>query len=476
MQKEVVMPQMGESVAEGTVTTWFKDIGDYVERDEALLEITTDKVDSEVASPSGGVLVEKLAEPGETVEVDTVIAVVDTEAEKGESPDLEIDVDEKKQADQAAAGATDDSGDEITDEPAQPAASDDSESTTSTAAPGASGPADRSSSGPSVRSKADGSGQFPSKEKLRRTRSTPLVRRIADEHGIDDLTQIEGSGLSGRVTKEDIQTYIDAGNHLEDRTEPSGDTGAPSRSREPVDRDIERPEIEIGERDRVEAMGPQRQMIAEHMVRSRATSAHAQTIHEVDFSRVVEDRNQRTETFADRGVDLTYTAYLIKAATEALLDYPLVNATVDEDEENIIYRGDINVGMAVAIEKSLIVPVIDNADELSLLGIARRVNDLAERARDKQLDNDEVTGGTFTVSNHGVFGPEFGIPIINQPQAAILSTGAIKKRVTVDQETEAIEVRPTSMWCMSFDHRIIDGATADKFMRRMRNVIENWDD
>lgn len=476
MQKEVVMPQMGESVAEGTVTTWFKDIGDYVERDEALLEITTDKVDSEVASPSGGVLVEKLAEPGETVEVDTVIAVVDTEAEEGESPDLEIDVDEKKQADQAAAGATDDSGDEITDEPAQPAASDDSESTTSTAAHGASGPVDRSSSGPSVRSKADGNGQFPSKETLRRTRSTPLVRRIADEHGIDDLTQIEGSGLSGRVTKKDIQAYIDAGNHLEDRAEPSGDTGAPSRSREPVDRDIERPEIEIGERDRVEAMGPQRQMIAEHMVRSRATSAHAQTIHEVDFSQVVEDRNQRTETFADRGVDLTYTAYLIKAATEALLDYPLVNATVDEDEENIIYRGDINVGMAVAIEKSLIVPVIDNADELSLLGIARRVNDLAERARGKQLDNDEVTGGTFTVSNHGVFGPEFGIPIINQPQAAILSTGAIKKRVTVDQETEAIEVRPTSMWCMSFDHRIIDGATADKFMRRMRNVIENWDD
>jgi 2-oxoglutarate dehydrogenase E2 component (dihydrolipoamide succinyltransferase) len=477
MQKEVVMPQMGESVAEGTVTTWFKDIGDYVERDEALLEITTDKVDSEVASPSEGVLVEKLAEPGETVEVNTVIAVVDTEAEEGEAPDLEIDVDEKKQADEAAtdAAATDAAGGEAADESDRPAASDESEATTSTAAAGASGPVERSSSGPSARSQADGNGQFPSKDKLRRTRSTPLVRRIADEHGIDDLTQIEGSGLSGRVTKEDIQAYIDAGKHLEERTETADDIGAQSRGREPADRDIERPDVEIGERDRVEAMDPQRQMIAEHMVRSRATSAHAQTIHEVDFSRVVEDRNQRKEAFADRGVDLTYTAYLVKAATEALLEYPLVNATVDKDEENIIYRGDINVGMAVAIEKSLIVPVIDNADELSLLGIARRVNDLAERARNKQLDNDEVKGGTFTVSNHGVFGPEFGIPIINQPQAAILSTGAIKKRVTVDQETEAIEVRPTSMWCMSFDHRIIDGATADKFMRRMRNAIENWD-
>ncbi len=475
MQKEVVMPQMGESVAEGTVTSWFKEVGEYIERDEPLLEITTDKVDSEVASPAEGVLVEKLAEPGETVEVDTVIAVVDDEAEEGDVPDLEIDVDAGGDGEERAEadGETGGSEDNGADGPARPAASGGGE-TTSMAASGASGPIERSSAGPSAPPRADGNGEFPSKETLRRTRSTPLVRRIADEHGIDDLTQIDGSGLSGRVTKEDIQAYIDAGKHREPSRRPAGESGTPSRARQPLDREIDRPDIEIGERDRVEAMGPQRQMIAEHMVRSRATSAHAQTIHEVDFSRVVEDRQKRKAQFVEREVDLTYTAYLVEAATEALLEFPLVNATVDRDEEHIVYRGDVNVGMAVAIEKSLIVPVIDNADELSLLGIARRVNDLAERARKKQLTNDEVQGGTFTISNHGVFGPEFGIPIINQPQAAILSTGAIKKRVVVDQETEAIEVRPTSMWCLSFDHRIIDGATADKFMRTMREYIETY--
>ncbi|MFB6350201.1 MAG: dihydrolipoamide acetyltransferase family protein [Bradymonadaceae bacterium] len=469
MQKEVVMPQMGESVTEGTVTKWFKEIGNYVERDEPLLEITTDKVDAEVPSPSEGVVIDRLVEPGETVEINTVIAVVDTEAEEGEVPDVEIDVDTSAGGGdpeaQAAADGGESAGEETTDSS--------SESTTSMAASGSTASIDTSDSGAAAKSTDPSNGEFPSKAELRRTRSTPLVRRIADEHGIDDLTRIDGSGLSGRVTKEDIQAYIDAGKHQQQQWAPSRQAREPAG--DTLERDFEAPEVEIGERDRVEAMSPQRKMIAEHMVRSRATSPHAQTIHEVDFSNVVEDREQRKAEFADRGVDLTYTAYLVKAATEALLDYPLVNATVDADEEHIIYRGDINIGMAVAIEKSLIVPVIENADELSLLGIARTVNDLADRARNKQLKTDEVEGGTFTISNHGVFGPEFGIPIINQPQAAIMSTGTIKKRVVVDQETEAIHVRPTSIWCLSFDHRVIDGATADKFMRRMRRIIENWE-
>jgi len=444
MQKKIPMPKMGESVFEGTVTEWFKEVGDYVERDEPLLEITTDKVDSEVASPVDGVVVERLVEPGETVEVETTIAVIDTEAEPGDTPELDDDL-------EAVAGG--EAGDEGGEKDESDGAGDEETSQPSTI--GESEAAEGSDD------------EFPSRAELRRKRSTPVVRRIAEEHGIDDLTQIEGTGLSGRVTKEDIQAYIDAGKHLDDQRRGRQEPTSPRR-------EVESPDIEVGDRDRVEMLGPHRSKIAEHMVRSRAVSAHAQTIHEVDFSSVVDHRKANKEEFAERGVDLTYTAYLIKAAAEALQAYPMVNASLRPEEEEVVYRGDINIGMAVALEASLIVPVVENADELSLLGIAREVNDLADRARNKQLGNDEVRGGTFTVSNHGVFGPEFGIPIINQPQSAIVSTGAIKKRVVVDQETEAIQVKPTSMWCLSFDHRLIDGATADKFMRRMRTEIEEW--
>ncbi|MFW5967334.1 MAG: dihydrolipoamide acetyltransferase family protein [Persicimonas sp.] len=448
MRTEVVMPQMGESVAEGTVTTWIKEIGDFVERDEPLFEITTDKVDAEVPSPVEGVLVEKHVEPGETVEINTLVAVVDTEAEEGEVPEAAGD---DGAADDAKAGDEDSNVVSLSDEKS---------SREERSAPSGGGGGAAASVGGGVSSQ---SGQFPSKAELRRTRSTPLVRRIAAEHGIEDLRPIPGTGLSGRVTKDDILQWIDEGKHLEEqKAEPA------ARHRQPV----EGPDIEIGERDRVEFLSPQRQMIAEHMVASKATSPHAHTIHEVDFSNVVEAREELKDEFAERGVKLTYTAFLLQAAAQALLDYPTVNASMDD--ESIVYRGDINIGMAVALDQSLIVPVIENVDELSLLGVARKVNDVATRARNKQLAPSEVKGGTFTVSNHGVFGPEFGIPIINQPQAAIVSTGAIKKRVVVDQETGAIMVRPTSMWCLSFDHRIVDGATADKFMRRMRQVIEEW--
>lgn len=298
-----------------------------------------------------------------------------------------------------------------------------------------------------------------------------MVRRIAAEHGIDDLAPIPGSGLSGRVTKDDILQWIDEGKHLGKPAAPAAQQ-AQKASGGTTTREIHRPDIQIGERDKIEMLTPQRKMIAEHMVASKEISPHAHTVHEVDFSNVVAARKALKADFAERGVKLTYTAFLVKAAAQALSEYPTVNASMDD--ESIVLRGDINVGMAVALDKSLIVPVIDNVDELSLLGVARKVTDIAERARNKRLKPDEVKGGTFTLSNHGVFGPEFGIPIINQPQAAIMSTGAIKKRVVVDQETDAILVRPTSIWCLSFDHRIIDGATADKFMRRMREIIESW--
>ncbi|QDG51524.1 2-oxo acid dehydrogenase subunit E2 [Persicimonas caeni] len=445
MRTEVVMPQMGESVAEGTVTTWLKEIGDFVERDEPLFEITTDKVDAEVPSPVAGVLVEKHVEPGQTVEINTIVAVVDTEAQEGEVPAAE-----PAQAAQS-----------VGDEESNVVSLEEEKTTRQVAAAGG--------SASSVTADAGG---FPSKAELRRTRSTPVVRRIAAEHGIDDLSPIPGSGLSGRVTKDDILEWIDQGKHLEKPAAPAAQQARKASTGGTTTREIHRPDIEVGERDKLEMLTPQRKMIAEHMVASKEISPHAHTVHEVDFSNVVAARKALKADFAERGVKLTYTAFLIKAAAEALREYPTVNASMDD--ESIVLRGDINVGMAVALDKSLIVPVIDNVDELSLLGVARKVNDIADRARNKRLKPDEVKGGTFTLSNHGVFGPEFGIPIINQPQAAIMSTGAIKKRVVVDQKTDAILVRPTSIWCLSFDHRIIDGATADKFMRRMREIIENW--
>ena len=228
----------------------------------------------------------------------------------------------------------------------------------------------------------------------------------------------------------------------------------------------------MGERDTTEPMTPQRMAIAKHMVASRRTSAHAHTIHELDFTAVARARAKLKGDFAARGVKLTFTAFMIKAFGQALSEFPVMNSSLDGDQ--IVYRGDVNVGVAVALEDSLIVPVVRNVDELSLLGVARAVNDLANRARTKRLKPDEVRGGTFTVSNHGVFGPEFGIPVINQPQVAIVATGAIKKRVVVDQRTDAIMVRPTAMFCMSFDHRVVDGATADKFLLRVREILEGW--
>lgn len=440
MRTEVVMPQMGESVAEGTVTKWLKDVGQKVERDEPLFELTTDKVDADVPSPVEGTLVEILVHPGETVEVNAVVAVIDTAAGATATKPA-----------QAAPAKTEDEPPPIqaplTPTVELPRTNGSAAGATLSAAPSADASA----------------------EELRRTRSTPLVRKIAEEHGITDLGQIPGTGLSGRVTKKDILGWID-------------DTGArapkpaarPTQQPAHARREVHLPAVEIGPRDRVELMSPQRQMIAQHMIASRQTSAHAHTVHEVDFTRVVAARNAMKSDFEKRDAKLTYTAFLVKAAAEALSEFPQLNASVDGD--HIVYRGDLNIGVAVDTGDSLIVPVLRDVDELSLLGIARAVNDVSERARTKRLKPDEVKGGTFTISNPGIFGSEFGIPIINQPQVAILVTGAIKKRVVVDQETDAIMVRPTSIWCLSFDHRVVDGATADRFMRRMREIIEHWSD
>ncbi|MBA2663594.1 MAG: 2-oxo acid dehydrogenase subunit E2 [Bradymonadaceae bacterium] len=436
MRTDVVMPQMGESVTEGTVTQWLKSIGDFVERDEPLFEITTDKVDAEIPSPVAGVLVEWLAQIGQTVEINTIVAVIDTEAKAGEVAAAPL----------AAASAA-------------------------AISPGAAAVAHAETARPmGALAAAEALGTAATVDDLRRTKSTPLVRRIAAEHAISDLSAVAGTGMSGRVTKQDILQYIASGSHAQPANQcAKGRNGHPGPA---LARETRAPSITVGDRDRVEVMGPQRLAIAEHMIRSRATSAHANTVHEVDFSRVARVRAAMQAEFEERGVKLSYTAFIVKAIADALVEFPVVNSSVDGD--TIIYRGEINIGVAVALADSLIVPVIRNVDELSLLGIARAIADLAERARTKRLKPDEVRGGTFTLSNHGIFGPEFGIPIINQPQSAIVSTGAIKKRVVVDQDTDGIVVRPTSIWCMSFDHRVIDGATADRFMARMRTTLESW--
>lgn len=444
METKVVMPQMGESVAEGTLTVWLKNIGDFVERDEPLFEITTDKVDAEVPSPVAGILMERLVEPGTTVEINTIVAIVNAQGADAPAPAMPAT---------AAPAPTPAPQAEQAQKPA-PAAQ-------AQAAP--SHPLDQSK--PSAQDSA---------QELQRTRSTPLVRRIASEHGIEDLSAIAGSGINGRVTKQDILSHIAAD---KPKAAPAPSAAAtPAAAKAPsapaARQEHHLPAIQMGPRDTIEAMTPQRLAIARHMLASRATSAHAHTVHEVDFSAVSAARQALKRDFDSRGVKLTFTAFMVQAFAQALTEFPVVNSSVDND--HIVFRGDINVGVAVAIGESLIVPVVPNVDELSLLGIARAINDLAERARTKRLRPDEVKNGTFTISNHGIFGPEFGVPVINQPQTAIVSTGAIKKRVVVDQLTDAIMVRPTSIFCMSFDHRVIDGATADRFMARVREILENW--
>lgn len=456
MRVNIMMPQMGESVAEATITKWLKAVGDKIERDEPLFEITTDKVDSEVTSTHSGVVAQLVAPAGKLVDVGAVVAIIETEV-----------------------GAV------ITASPASatPAAS----VPETPAAPVAAAPVavKREVVEPASASAAD----------LRATRSTPLVRRIAQEHGIADLGAVQGTGLSGRVTKRDILGFIESG--VKSPTPaPAADNGL--RADSPLDPSLRSglgagapaaapvaaapvaarpvpslPAVVSGDRDRVEPMTPQRLAIARHMVASRATSPHAHTVHEVDFHQVSKVRAALKREFEERGAKLTFTSFMVKAVGQALAEIPLMNTSIDADN-NIIYRGEINVGVAVALDDSLIVPVVRGVDELSLLGVARAIQDLSERARTKRLKPEEIRGGTFTLSNHGVFGAEFGVPIINQPQVAIVSTGAIKKRVVVDERTDAIMIRPTSIFCLSFDHRVIDGATADRFMQRVRELLEGW--
>ena len=463
MSTEVVMPQMGESIAEGTITKWMKKVGERVERDEPLFEISTDKVDAEIPSPAAGTLTEVRFQEGDTVEVNTVVAVLDgdgTGTVTIEAPAAKV-VEEKPV--QPAAPPPPPPPQAAAPPPRLPAPAPPPPLPVQ-AKPAPIPP-------PPPAEKRDGSAATA--EDLRRTKSSPLVRKIAQEHNVD-ISKLEGTGLSGRVTKNDILSFIESGAApAPASTAAAPVTPAPAPAYEPVAPPPPRPQLG----DRVEQMSVMRKKIAEHMVLSRRTSAHVTTVYEIDMTRVARLRDEHRDEFYQRtGTKLTFMPFIFEAVNKALRKFPIFNAQVSG--EQIIYKQDINLGMAVALDWGLIVPVIKRADDLSISGLARTANDLADRARTKQLKPDEVTGGTFTITNPGVFGGLFGTPIINQPQLAILGVGKIEKRAkvmtTVDGD-DFIGIRWMAYFALSFDHRVIDGADAERFLAFVKDQLEAGD-
>jgi len=517
MATEVVMPQMGESIAEGTITKWMKQVGDRVERDEPLFEISTDKVDAEIPSPAAGTLTEIRFKEGDTVEINTTVAVLDGDtagsAAKDAAPTTEDavatteppkeQIEEPKQqekpvtaesaplpaqtASSAATGAEVDEGEGS--KAAPPPKSEEPKETVAatqradTATPATQASQASQSGQTSQASPAGDNGATANAEELRRTKSSPLVRRIAEEHGVD-IAKLEGTGLSGRVTKNDILSFIESGapavsgQRTAAPAAPSGVTGpsspAAGKAIAAVQGAPTPSPVKPSEGDRVEQMTIMRKKISEHMVQSRRTSAHVTTVYEIDMTRIAKLREQNKQSFEERtSTKLTYMPFIFQAVNNALRKFPIFNAQVSGDQ--IIYRRDINLGMAVALDAGLIVPVIKRADDLSISGLARAANDLADRARTKQLKPDEVGGGTFTITNPGVFGGLFGTPIINQPQLAILGVGKIEKRTKVLTTTDGddyIAIRWMAYFALSFDHRVIDGADAERFLAYVKEQLE----
>jgi len=447
---DIIMPQMGESIAEGTLSKWLKKVGDDVKRDEPIFEISTDKVDAEIPAPAAGVLAEILVKEGETVAIQTVVARLETE--KGAMVS----------APAAAPAAPGPSAAPPAPPPPQREATP------------AAGPARQQPGSPAIAPSHSGNGN--SFEERVRTKSSPLVRKIAAEHGLN-ISAMQGTGIAGRVTKRDIVGFIDSGAARPGapgvRAGAAGGGGGGHA--------LPLPEPWPG--DVVEPMSKMRALISDHMVASRHTSAHVTSFMEIDFTRVARIRarkNAELEAAVARGAvadgqKVSYMPFIIKAVTQGLREFPVMNSSVAGT--NVIYRKQINIGIAVALDWGLIVPVIKRADDLSLSGITRALNDLAARARTKKLSPDEVQEGTFTITNPGVFGSLMGTPIINQPQVAILGVGAIEKRPKVlpgaDGE-DTIAIRTCAYFSISFDHRVIDGAVADQFLAFVKKTIETF--
>jgi pyruvate dehydrogenase E2 component (dihydrolipoamide acetyltransferase) len=445
---DVVMPQMGESIVEGTLTKWLKKAGEHVERDEPLFEISTDKVDTEIPAPAAGVLKEVLVEEGKTVAISTVVGRIEESAGNGASAPA-----------QAAPPAP------ATSKPAPPptpAAVQAPMVAETRKEPVA------SSAGPYPIPVPEPQPAMPTDGPL-----SPLVRKMAREYNID-LRQVKGTGAGGRISKQDLETYMSAQGA---KTMAQASTPAPSAQPgvQPTTQPAAPPSAPMpraqAPQARVEPMSIMRTRIAEHMLASKRTSAHVTTVHKTDMTKVAKLRDRHKAEFQQRyGYSLTYLPFVIAATVEAIHEYPILNASIEG--ANIIYHNEINIGIAVALENGLIVPVIRNADEKNVLGLQRSIVDLATRARSRQLKADEVQGGTFSITNFGSFGSIFATPIINQPQVAILGVGAVEKQpVVID---DAIAIRSVAYLALTFDHRLIDGALADQFTGKVKSILENW--
>ncbi|MFQ5604715.1 MAG: dihydrolipoamide acetyltransferase family protein [bacterium] len=434
---EMVMPQMGESIAEGTIIKWLKKEGERVEKDEIILEISTDKVDSEIPSPQSGVIQKLLAAEGETIEVGAVIAEIESE-ENGETP-----------AKKAEAAPVTEKSQPVVEEASAAAPVAVAEATTQT---------------PVEKITDSGYTAIPRTDRTGKKFYSPLVRSIARAEGInvEELERISGTGLKGRVTKKDILAYIESrAKGIPAKVAPAPAYVPPAPPEHSDDR------VEIIPMDHI------RKSIAAHMVNSVQTSPHVFAVSEADMTGLVKFREREKKSFLQKeGFKLTYMPFIVHACSQALRDFPLVNSSVQDDK--IIRKKYINVGMAVALENNgLIVPVIKNADSMNILGLARAANDLALRARNRKLTPDEVQDGTFSITNMGSFGSLMGLPIINQPQVAILGVGVIQKRPVV--VTDAIAIRDMMYISLSFDHRIVDGALAGMFLDRIAKYLSNFD-
>lgn len=440
---DVVMPQMGESIVEGTLTRWLKKVGDKVERDEPLFEISTDKVDTEIPSPEAGVLSEILVQEGATVGINTIVGRIGGGAPSAAGP-----------APAAAEPASPPPA------PPAPAAAAPVPVAPPPPQPAPSAPASPAPVAPPPSSSKDATGDDDALGPL-----SPLVRKMAREYNID-LAQVKGSGAGGRITKQDVEGFISstAGRAVGSAAPAPAPSSAPAPPA-PI------PFAESA-KTRVEPMTNMRLKIAEHMVHSKHTSAHVTTVHRVDMTKIAKLRDRAKKEFQERnGFSLTFLPFITAATAQALRAFPLFNASIDG--KNIVYFRDINVGIAVALEGGLIVPVIRNADEKSVGGLQRSIVDLATRARSRQLKPDEVAGGTFSITNFGSFGSIFATPVINQPQVAILGIGAVEKVAAV-VEGDAIAIRSQAHLALTFDHRLIDGALADQFCQKVKATLEGW--
>jgi len=442
MPTDVVMPQMGESIFEGTITKWLKQPGEKVQRDEPLFEISTDKVDAEIPAPASGTLQEIKVQAGNTVQVNTVVGVIAGDGDGASAPAPA----------KAAAPAPAPEAKEEAAPPPPPAPT-----------------AKEPEAEPEAEAGEPG-----------RVRSSPLVRKIAKENNVD-LAKVPGTGLGGRITKEDIESFI--AKHAGAAAAPAAPTpaAAPAPSYEaPAVPAVTTPLQPVGgvTPGEVVPMSTMRKKIAEHMILSKRTSAHVHGVFEVDVTRIVKLREKMKGKFEQAtGAKLTFTPFFARAAVHGLRKWPIVNASVEGD--NIRYHSSINLGIAVALDWGLIVPVVKNAEERSFVGLQRAITDLGERARAKKLKPDEVQGGTFTITNPGIFGAKFGMPIINQPQVAIMGVGGIVKKpvvVTDKDGNDSIAIRSMMHLSIGYDHRIIDGAVADQFMAEVKKFLEGWNE